>query len=177
MEPSRFDDRFYSFPYRAESRDDDVNNGGFDLVKYPELLSKIHEVAAFPALRDLIAMMNGPEQQLMTLGCAHGQDGNLVLGYLDFSFRSIAIAQNELFIAGIDGQFLKWLGQKFPGNTELLEAFRTGLFWDYCPFRYYETEPRLMISMTYRAASQQDAGHLVDWLHRFFLEGLELPSL
>lgn len=175
MKPSQFDDRFHRFPYRPESREDDVNNGGFDLVQHPELISSIHEIATFPALRKLIVMMNSPEQPTMTLGCAHGKDGDVVLGYLDFSFRSLEIAQNESFIAEIDGQFMRWIDRIFPGRTGLVESFRQALFWDYQPFRYYETEPRLMISMTYRAGTQDDAGHLIDWVHRFFLEGLTLP--
>ncbi|WP_331708640.1 hypothetical protein [Pandoraea sputorum] len=176
MRRSEETNRFKVFPYRAERRDDDVNNGGLDLIGNPSDIDKIHEAAGFPGLRGFIAMMNSPASSLMTLGCAHGEMDGLIYGYVDISFRDINVGQNETFVAGIDEQLKTWVERTYQRGREMSEWLRPLLHWDYSAFRYFGTEPRLMISMTYRTRTQEDAGHLFGVLHRFFEEGLTFPN-
>ncbi|WP_017233160.1 MULTISPECIES: hypothetical protein [unclassified Pandoraea] len=176
MKRNELNDRFKVFPYRAERRDDDTNNGGLDLINNPADIEKIHEAASFPALKAFISMMNSPTSALMTLGCAHGEIDGLIYGYVDISFRDVEVGQNEGFVSCVDELLKTWVKQAYPHGKELAEWLRPTLHWDYSEFRYFGTEPRLMISMTYRTRALADANHLFGVLHCFFEEGLTLPG-
>ncbi|MDT0359341.1 hypothetical protein RJO15_26395 [Herbaspirillum huttiense F1] len=172
MKISAHNDHFTRFPYRAEERKGERNNGGIDLLTNPEQIDLIHELAESPQLYDLVLELNRPGRPLMTLGCAYGEDDGFFCGYLDLSIRDLPVAQNELFIASIDDQFRDWLNVTFNGNDPALGIYHS-FFWEYSKFTYFDTEPRYLISIFFRAQKQEDCEAILSWLHKFFRVALE----
>lgn len=175
MKPTQHNDSYQVFPYRSEIHDEGINNGGINLVENPEDIERITEAKDFPALRNLLVRLNSVDAATMTLGCAYWEEPDMVQGYVEFSFRDLAIATNESFIAGLDNQFYMWFFARQPEAEPMRAQLESSLAWEYSTFRYYETAPRLKIAVFYRAIHQQAASQLLDMLAEFLHHHIALP--
>jgi len=176
MKPSQHNDSYQVFPYRPEIHDEGINNGGINLVANPKDIERISEAKDFPALRNLLVRLNSVDAATMTLGCAYWEKPDIVQGYVEFSFRDLAIATNESFIAGLDDQFYRWLFVLQPELEPVRAQLESSLAWEYSTFRYYETAPRLKIAVFYTAIHQPAASQLLDMLAEFLHCHIALPA-
>ena len=149
---------FGSFPYKKDYTEGRTNNGGIDLVKYPEKINEITEANNFPELKQILTSLNSEESLFMTLGCEVGEQDNLFYGYLEFSFRDSELSKNEEKNNEIINSFRSWFFTSYPDcPPEMLDQ----LVWEFDDFKYYKTFHGIKISLWFRMINQEDAGNLL----------------
>lgn len=94
------------FPYPAGYDGDEHNIGGIDLLKMPERLEEIPEIAGLYYLPLLLKTLNQPEAETVTLGCGFWQDQGVYYSYLEFAWRD-----SEQMPSALDEAFLQWAVQ------------------------------------------------------------------
>lgn len=172
MLPSQFNDHFKVFPYRSDFADGRMNNGGIDLSLEPHRISEISEATDFPELFKFISEMNAPESPFITLGCEAGEDDSIFAGYIEFSFKNERVANDIEFISSLDEKFYAWSSHQ---NPEMVAAIRASLAWEYSTFLYRGTSKRTNVAFFFRAAHQQAAGQLIDYIRHYFLNVCPCP--
>jgi hypothetical protein len=132
----RHDPKAVPYGGAGETREDGEANHGFkNLLRNPELLEAVPELASDDALRMLVVSLNRPEGGTFSIGCLsaditeHGQFRRT--GYIEFAFNSVeAIADAQVYFPAFfhfDRLLLEQppsLGVQF--NWEL----RPASFWD-----------------------------------------------
>ncbi|WFQ80295.1 hypothetical protein PXH59_03785 [Xenorhabdus sp. SF857] len=143
MERSKYNDHFTKFPYRKEVRDDDINNGGIDLVKEPHRISEIHELNGALWLKNFIINTNSNDKLFMSFGCVQGSgDNNSILGYVDLSLRPESPVEYRSDIKIMDELFIQYLrdsmiSQGMENPQQAIEYAQSVLVWEWTPLEIY----------------------------------------
>lgn len=164
---------FIRFPYRKDIRDNgDINNGGFDLVQFPEKINDIHEIADYPWLKDFIKRVNDKDGIFMTLGCAIGYEDDILYGYIDFTCRPKAPGEVKEDLITLDDQYYTYLSQAMPDEETRQRAIRyaqQNLLWLSSPLEIYD-ESYSQVNLTFRAREQDGLKWAFDHLNYFLTE-------
>lgn len=167
-------DHFQRWPYIAESRDDDRNNGGIDLIENPEQISLIHEATDENGLRPLLAELNKPGGRFMSLGCASGMDG-VYHSYVEFTLRDHAAAVNPDELESIYSRWLDWQSQVDVKHPGFAKALSDNAVWETRTFSLRGSEPQHLITVYHRAPDEANHRTLAEYMV-IFLHSLESPS-
>ncbi|MEP8813367.1 hypothetical protein [Enterobacter bugandensis] len=170
---------FTRFPYRRDVRENgDINNGGFDLIQFPEKINDIHEVHDFPWFKDFIADVNSINGLFMTLGCAIGYEEDMLYGYIDFSLRPNIPATIKNDLVNLDDHFYKYLSQAMQDEETRQKAiqYTQSIFlWLASPLEIYGEE-YTKVNLTFREKNQDGLawafGHLCYFLTKQFPSNL-----
>lgn len=164
---------FIRFPYRKDIRDNgDINNGGFDLVQFPEKINDIHEITDYPWLKDFIIRVNDKAGIFMTLGCAIGYEGDILYGYIDFTCRPEAMDAIKEDLITLDNQYHAYLSQAIPDEEtrqRAIEYVQHILLWLASPLEIYG-ESYSQINVTFREREQDGLKWAFDHLAYFLTE-------
>jgi hypothetical protein len=118
---SRATDGFRFFPYPSDQESGRTNNGGIDLVKNPERIDEVTELAAIPCLRRILSRLNGPGGRFMTLGCEAGPQDGFYDGYIEFAFRDSATATEANYRHLVES-FADWVSAEYPEVASNIHA-------------------------------------------------------
>ncbi|QLK60880.1 hypothetical protein GE278_08970 [Enterobacteriaceae bacterium Kacie_13] len=164
---------FTKFPYRSQIRENgDINNGGFDLVQYPEKIHDIHEINEYPWFRDFITSINKKDGLFMTFGCAIGHDEPFLHGYIDLSCRHNVSERIKKEIDNLDVNFYEYLSQAIPdGETrqQATQYIQSILLWLSSPLEIYG-ESYSKVNLTFRARQEDGLKWAFDHLSYFLTE-------
>lgn len=168
---------FTRFPYRRDVRENgDINNGGFDLIQFPEKINDIHEVQDFPWFKDFIAEINSIDGLFMTLGCAIGYEEDMLYGYIDFSLRPNTPATIKNDLVNLDDHFYKYLSQAMQDEETRQKAiqYTQSIFlWLASPLEIYGEE-YTKVNLTFREKNQDGLSWAFDHLCYFLTK--QFPS-
>ena len=100
IEIDKLNDGYYNFPYQSGEGDSTSDTsspcvGGFNLIKYPNLIEEIPEAKYSPMLKKLLIDLNKDDSPYLTLGCgywAFKDNRDTSYTYLEFSFKNIKTA-------------------------------------------------------------------------------------
>ncbi|EGO8461992.1 hypothetical protein ACP26F_14470 [Franconibacter pulveris 1160] len=164
---------FNRFPYRREVRENgDINNGGFDLILFPEKINDIHEITEYPWFKDFIQRVNSKTGIFMTMGCAIGYEGDVLYGYIDFTCRPEAIDAIKEDLITLDNQYHAYLSQAMPDEEtrqRAIEYVQHILLWLASPLEIYG-ESYSQINVTFREREQDGLKWAFDHLAYFLTE-------
>lgn len=110
---SRAQEGFRHFPYPSDHSHGRTNNGGIDLVRNPERIEEITELAALPNLRRILTKMNAPEGRFMTLGVEAGAQDGFFDGYIELAFRDSEVAKHEANYHHLLQSFCDWISDEY----------------------------------------------------------------
>ena len=134
MEPTRYKDHFVKFPYKKEVREDEINNGGIDLIKEPHRINEINEIKNAPWIKDFLIDVNSISGLFMTFGCLYSIDENKFhFGYVEFSFRPSASDLIKNKVTVLDDDFYTYMGKiNHPGDWQIspVDFARGSLHWE-----------------------------------------------
>ncbi|HIE8865506.1 MULTISPECIES: hypothetical protein [Klebsiella] len=161
---------FTRFPYRRDVRENgDINNGGFDLIQFPEKINDIHEVNDFPWFKDFIVQVNSVDGLFMTLGCAIGYEEEILYGYIDFSLRPNTPITIKNKLINLDEHFYEYLSQAIPHEESRLKAIQYTqhhFLWLASPLEIYGEEYS-KVNLTFREKNQSGLAWAFDHLSYF----------
>lgn len=164
---------FIRFPYRKDIRDNgDINNGGFDLVQFPEKINDIHEIADYPWLKDFIVKINGQESLFMTFGCAAGYEGDILYGYIDFSLKPNTPKELKSNLINLDIQFMDFVSDSIPDEAvrqQAIQYLQKVFLWLSSPLEIYG-ESYSKVNLTFRERQQDGLKWAFDHLNYFLTE-------
>lgn len=170
MKQDTSSNHFKFWPYVAEERDDDRNNGAFNLITHPEKIDLIHEATEENGLRSLFVLLNQDAGCFMTLGCASGQeDDRNYYSYFEFTLRDAQLASHTDWVTEFEGKWKKFLlihDSRYPGIKRLLEGCAP-MEWRYFHLRP-ESDPRKLVIMFLAAEDEYNHGLLVSHILYFF---------
>lgn len=185
------DDGFYHFPYSSgeslsDSDTSSPNIGGIDLVTHPEMINQISELQYSSMLKKLLIDLNSSNSPYITLGCgywANHSKNEASYCYLEFSFRDINIANNAKFSLSLDEKLIDYLekNKESLSNTfgvppQAIPTVVNHFEWRHRPFRYFESEERILLYFQAGSYRHQDLEVFLDILHRFLTQYLVVPS-
>lgn len=162
-------EHFTRWPFRAEDRPDgDHNNGAFDLVRSPELVSRVREATDENGLRSFLSEMNSASQPYMSLGCAAGMDDRAYMSYVEFTFRESKHFQDANLPHRLEEAFRGWIVEAAPEGfaPALLEA----LVWEYRTYLHHGNEERYLITLYSCAPTVDDHARLLSWPAKFLFD-------
>ncbi|MFW7214622.1 hypothetical protein [Enterobacter sp. BNK-22] len=161
---------FTRFPYRRDIRENgDINNGGFDLIQFPEKINEIHEVKEFPWLKDFISEVNSADGLFMTLGCAIGYEEDILYGYIDFSLRPNTPNELKLDLVNLDVKFMNFISDAFPeeaAHQQAIQYLQKIFLWLSSPLEIYGEEYS-KVNLTFRERNQEGLAWAFDNLCYF----------
>lgn len=164
---------FTKFPYRSQIRENgDINNGGFDLVQYPEKINDIHEVNEYPWFKDFITNINKKDGLFMTFGCAIGYEEPFIYGYIDLSCRPSVPERIKNEIDNLDVNFYEYLSQAIPdGETrqQATQYIQSILLWLSSPLEIYG-ESYSKVNLTFRERQEDGLKWAFNHLSYFLTE-------
>ncbi|SEL41314.1 hypothetical protein SAMN04487787_110155 [Kosakonia sacchari] len=164
---------FTRFPYRSDVRENgDINNGGFDLVQFPDKINDIHEITDYPWLKDFITQVNNKDGLFMTLGCAIGYEEGVLYGYIDFSSRPETPATVKDNLVNLDIHFYEYISHSIQDEEIRQKAIQYTqgiLLWLASPLEIYG-EAYSKVNLTFRERNQDGLVWAFDHLCYFLVE-------
>lgn len=164
---------FIRFPYRRDIRENgDINNGGFDLIQFPEKINDIHEITDYPWFKEFIKRVNKTSGLFMTLGCAIGYIDDSLYGYVDFTCRPDTTEAIKEDLINLDDQYYSYLSQAIPDEETRQRAIlyvQSILLWLSSPLEIYG-ESYSQVNLTFREREQDGLKWAFDHLSYFLTE-------
>jgi hypothetical protein len=164
-------ENFRSWPYRAETRrftDNEINNGGIDLIKHPEKLELIHEATDLNGIRNILKFLNNFGGCYMTLGCASGLDEGFYYSYLEFTHRDYQVAMQENWPQDFENQWLTWVSLINENSPQLAQALIAGVVMDCRTFSFRDMPQQYLITIYARCLHESDHQILYAYIMDFF---------
>ena len=156
MNISNDTDGFRIFPYPPNSTG---NNGGIDLIKHPERIGEIKELASFPQKKEIVLKLNEPNGRFMTFGCDGDFIDDIFVGYIEFAFRDPTTARQRDSYQGLFDSFEAWVRAN-PQTAEIADGILANLRPSVSQIHYpdFPNYDGLKLCLDYRAIDRQAAG-------------------
>ena len=164
-------DTYKRWPFRPDFENGRTNIGAIDLIKEPERIEEIHELASTPKLKEAILLLHKENSAFMTLGCLIEKDPekDMFWSYLEFCFRpSIDTSQIDLW--NIDELFFKHVAEK--NGEDVAKQLADYLSWEAFEIELYGNTPCLAYSVFYPHPQLENIEafyvYLLKWLRQTF---------